>query len=79
MNADSPKGADMPADKSSISRFVRSFPGEVLRPTDAGFARARAEAIWNGAITRQPASSCGPPRRGRWPARSRPSGRRGRT
>jgi FAD/FMN-containing dehydrogenase len=55
MNADSPKGADMPADKSSISRFVRSFPGEVLRPTDAGFARARAEAIWNGAITRQPA------------------------
>jgi hypothetical protein len=55
MTAHSPKGADMPADESSITRFLRSFPGEVLRPTDAGFPRARAEAIWNGAITRQPA------------------------
>jgi FAD/FMN-containing dehydrogenase len=45
----------MPLDDLTISRFLRSFPGEVLQPADAGFAQARAEAIWNGAITRQPA------------------------
>ncbi|HEY0508093.1 MAG TPA: FAD-binding oxidoreductase [Blastococcus sp.] len=44
----------MPLDDSSITRFLETFPGEVLRPTDDGFARARAEAVWNGAITRQP-------------------------
>ena len=45
----------MSVDESSISRFLRSLPGAVLRPTDAGFAQARAEAIWNGAIAHQPA------------------------
>jgi hypothetical protein len=45
----------MPLDDTTISRFLRSFQGEVLRPADDGFAPARAEAIWNGAITRQPA------------------------
>ena len=44
----------MPLDQS-ISTFLQSFPGEVLQPTDPEFAGARAEAIWNGAITRQPA------------------------
>ena len=44
----------MPLDQA-ISTFLQSFPGEVLQPTDPAFARARAEAIWNGAITRQPA------------------------
>ena len=39
----------------STSSFLRSFPGEVLQPADPEFARARAEAIWNGAIARQPA------------------------
>jgi FAD/FMN-containing dehydrogenase len=39
----------------STSPFLQSFPGEVLQPADPDFARARAEAIWNGAITRQPA------------------------
>src|SRR5688572_16290310 len=47
------QGADMPFDQS-ISAFLQSFPGEVLQPTDPQFATARAEAIWNGAITRQP-------------------------
>src|SRR5688572_1619763 len=50
-----PQGADMPLNDPTISRFLRSFPGEVLRPADDGFAPARAAAIWNGAITRQPA------------------------
>jgi FAD/FMN-containing dehydrogenase len=45
----------MPLDDSTIVDFARSFPGEMLRPADPAFARARAEAIWNGAITRQPA------------------------
>lgn len=45
----------MPLDDPTTSGFTRSFSGEVLRPRDAGFAAARAEAIWNGAITRQPA------------------------
>jgi FAD/FMN-containing dehydrogenase len=44
----------MPLDQA-ISTFLQSFPGEVLQPTDPEFTRARAEAIWNGAITRQPA------------------------
>jgi hypothetical protein len=45
----------MPLDDPSITRFIQTFPGQVLRPTDAGFPEARAEAIWNGAISRQPA------------------------
>jgi hypothetical protein len=45
----------MSLDDLTLSRFLRLFPGEVLRPADAGFAQALAEAIWNGAITRQPA------------------------
>src|SRR3712207_8968963 len=45
------EGAEMPLDDSSVTRFLQTFPGEVLRPTDAGFAGARAAAVWNGAIT----------------------------
>ncbi|MCW2900333.1 MAG: linked oxidase-like protein [Streptosporangiaceae bacterium] len=45
----------MPLDDDSISRFAQSFGGQVLQPTDPEFAHARTEAIWNGAITRQPA------------------------
>jgi FAD/FMN-containing dehydrogenase len=45
----------MPLDDDSISRFAQSFGGQVLRPTDLAFTQARTEAIWNGAITRQPA------------------------
>jgi FAD/FMN-containing dehydrogenase len=44
----------MALDEPAIARFIQSFPGEVLRPGDAGFASARAEAIWNGAIDRVP-------------------------
>jgi FAD/FMN-containing dehydrogenase len=44
----------MSLDESTITRFIRDFPGEVLRPADAGFADARAEAVWNGSITHQP-------------------------
>ena len=32
-----------------------SFSGEVMRPTDDGFAAARAAAVWNGDIARDPA------------------------
>src|SRR5829696_2546441 len=32
-----------------------TFGGEVLAPTDAGFAQALAEALWNGDITHRPA------------------------
>jgi FAD/FMN-containing dehydrogenase len=39
----------------AISALRGSMTGEVLQPTDEGFARARAEAVWNGDITRQPA------------------------
>ncbi|MGY1661314.1 FAD-binding oxidoreductase [Geodermatophilus sp. SYSU D00705] len=45
----------MPLDDSSITRFLRTVRAEVLRPADDGFVSARAEAVWNGAITRQPA------------------------
>ena len=45
----------MPLDDSSVTRFLQTFPGEVLRPADAGFAEARAAAVWNGAITHEPA------------------------
>jgi FAD/FMN-containing dehydrogenase len=36
-------------------KFGQSFAGRTLGPTDPGFAEARAAAIWNGDITRQPA------------------------
>jgi FAD/FMN-containing dehydrogenase len=45
----------MPLSDHAIDEFIRSFPSEVLRPADPGFPQARAEAIWNGAITRRPA------------------------
>ena len=45
----------MALDDSAITRFRETLAGEVLRPTDAGFPVARAEAIWNGDIARQPA------------------------
>ncbi|MGY1640098.1 FAD-binding oxidoreductase [Geodermatophilus sp. SYSU D00703] len=45
----------MPLDDLTTTRFLRSFRGEALRPADAGFADARAEAVWNGAVARQPA------------------------
>ena len=48
------RSAQMTLDESTISGFIRDFPGEVLRPADAGFAEARAAAVWNGSITRQP-------------------------
>ena len=44
----------MSLDESTIPRFIRDFPGEVLRPGDAGFTEARAAGVWNGSITRQP-------------------------
>jgi|tagenome__1003787_1003787.scaffolds.fasta_scaffold20975395_2 FAD/FMN-containing dehydrogenase len=37
-----------------ISELRATLDGEVLAPADAGFATARAEAIWNGGIARQP-------------------------
>ncbi|WP_448617742.1 FAD-binding oxidoreductase [Geodermatophilus sp. URMC 65] len=45
----------MSLDDAALARFERSVSGEVLRPAAPGFAAARAGAIWNGAITRQPA------------------------
>jgi FAD/FMN-containing dehydrogenase len=45
----------MPLDGSTLDRFAQSMSGEVLQPTATGFAAARAAAIWNGAIARQPA------------------------
>ena len=44
----------MPLDDQSIAQFVESFPAQVLQPADSGFAQALSEAIWNGAISRQP-------------------------
>ena len=44
----------MSLDESTLAAFIRYFPGEVLRPADAGFAEARAAGVWNGSITRQP-------------------------
>ncbi|MGY1701044.1 FAD-binding oxidoreductase [Geodermatophilus sp. SYSU D00766] len=45
----------MALDRSALTSIARSIGGEALQAGDAGFAAARAEAIWNGAITRQPA------------------------
>ena len=44
----------MSIDQSTIPGFIRDFPGEVLRPGDAGFAEARAAGGSDGSITRQP-------------------------
>jgi FAD/FMN-containing dehydrogenase len=44
----------MSLDESTIAGFIQDFAGELLRPVDPGFADARAEAVWNGSITRQP-------------------------
>jgi FAD/FMN-containing dehydrogenase len=45
----------MTLDTDAITALRATFTGEVLSPTDAGFAQARAEALWNGDITHQPA------------------------
>ncbi|PWW23185.1 FAD/FMN-containing dehydrogenase [Geodermatophilus normandii] len=45
----------MTLDDDAISRLREHFAGELLRPADAGFTRARAELLWNGQIARQPA------------------------
>jgi FAD/FMN-containing dehydrogenase len=45
----------MTLDDDGITTLRATFAGEVLLPTDAGFPQARAEALWNGDITHQPA------------------------
>jgi FAD/FMN-containing dehydrogenase len=45
----------MALDDDGITALHATFAGEVLLPTDAGFAQARAEALWNGDILHQPA------------------------
>ena len=45
----------MALDDDGITALRATFAGEVLLPTDAGFAQARAEALWNGDILHQPA------------------------
>src|SRR4051794_28805593 len=40
---------------AEIRTLRESVAGEVLRPDDPAFPAARAEAIWNGDIARQPA------------------------
>src|SRR3954466_12864952 len=45
----------MTLDASRIDSLRATFTGEVLVPADAGFAQARAELLWNGNITHQPA------------------------
>src|SRR4051794_1374948 len=42
--------------EAAITRLRRTVAGEVLTPADDGFGQARAEAIWNADITRQPAA-----------------------
>jgi FAD/FMN-containing dehydrogenase len=44
----------MPTD-TVPARFLERFDGEVVRPADEAFAAARAAAVWNGDVTRQPA------------------------
>jgi FAD/FMN-containing dehydrogenase len=39
---------------AAITELRRTVTGEVLTPADSGFAQARAEAIWNADIRRQP-------------------------
>jgi FAD/FMN-containing dehydrogenase len=45
----------MTLNADAITGLHASFGGEVLSPADAGFAQARAEALWNGDISHQPA------------------------
>jgi FAD/FMN-containing dehydrogenase len=45
----------MTLDDGTITEFRSTFAGEVLRPTDPGFAQARVEALWNADITHRPA------------------------
>jgi FAD/FMN-containing dehydrogenase len=41
---------------AAITELRRTMTGEVLTPADQGFGPARAEAIWNADIRRQPAA-----------------------
>jgi FAD/FMN-containing dehydrogenase len=45
----------MTLDDVATTSLDQRLAGEVLRPADVGFARARADALFNGAIRRQPA------------------------
>jgi len=45
----------MPLSDEAIAQFIRSFPAQALRSADPEFPQARTDAIWNGAISRQPA------------------------
>ncbi|MGY1640560.1 FAD-binding oxidoreductase [Geodermatophilus sp. SYSU D00703] len=45
----------MTLDTDAIAALRATSTVDVLSPTDAGFAHARAEALWNGDITHQPA------------------------
>ncbi|NEK56266.1 FAD-binding oxidoreductase [Geodermatophilus sabuli] len=45
----------MPLDSTVLARFLDDYRGELVRPGDEGFARARQEAVWNADVTRQPA------------------------
>src|SRR3954453_14100895 len=45
----------MPADLSHLTGLSERISGEVIRPGDTRYARARADAIWNGAVGRRPA------------------------
>jgi len=47
-------------DGAALAHLRARFSGEVLVPDDAGFIEARAAAIWNGDITRQPAAIARP-------------------
>jgi FAD/FMN-containing dehydrogenase len=42
--------------EAAITELRRTVAGEVLTPADDGFDQARAEAIWNADIRRQPAA-----------------------
>lgn len=44
----------MALDATATADFTERFTGTALRPGDPGFTEARAAALWNGAITRQP-------------------------
>jgi FAD/FMN-containing dehydrogenase len=45
----------MTLENDALTTLRSTFAGEVLAPSDPGFAQARAEALWNGAISNQPA------------------------
>jgi FAD/FMN-containing dehydrogenase len=44
----------MALDIASVDAFAASFAGTLFRPSDPGFAAARAAAAWNGDVVRQP-------------------------